>query len=929
MPVVAENLLVAITGLALLYYMGGGLSRWLPAELLPYRWLIAPWAGYSLLVITTQFLTNEPFGLTALTSAYVALGVATLLWVPAVIGRFSGKRAPESENAGLSPVWWLVLALSAGVFVLCVLPLWSYGYTTVIGENWDAEIYLGLGEYLKVYPQSGLSTALPNPILDTLINPPYSLRTHGFSYFQAALGVLPLDSLHTLAPALALLRALSIPAVFVFFRVGLRLKPGASLLACATLGINAFLLWITFNMFGMQVPTFGLLPLSICALLVALRVSDPSSGQSLVRASLWAGLLIAATAVTYHPALTALVAMAAPVVAVLLVRYRHEDIVKRLVRPLLLALVTAVSLSLVSQIKSVGGFLKQYSEKTGGLGLTGFTSPSDAFGLSLSFRDLLGADPGRPLLSALASIYAVAGWAALALCTGLVVLYMVRVWLRRERKDGNIEGWVIPALLTGAIVYPLLFVSPLGYPYGWFKALSFVSFALVGAAVGGLWEILGTHTQRAWARRGALACGAVLAGIMLVTVWLTVGRYWGEPLRFDRAMLEVGAVRNVIVNTQGKAPGVYVSNSPNMQRLGRLYNGLLSYFLRDTDLYGKLDTANSTLNRERGDGLYEYSLLGADDSPSEYGVSGGRLVWSNSLVSLYSLQASGQRLDLFHHNYKGESNYPVVSAGKPLVMDVRANRITRAPDAHAPTPGEVTPTQVGAARQATLGLSAFTTATLSIEVLAAPGVSQVVSTTMVSVPPGYTAYRSASLMGTEVVRLSVIPGGASDRVYIRWAHLETYKGLSGQEPGLASDGPGLLARVSAVQSNAEIVMGVDYLDNRPGAVSQTLSLDIYGSGRGGSAVHYGYWNFSVGAGAPLKAALRLDPVRKSLAIEGVTASALGASFAGATGDGRYTASLLVYENGHVSETFNDLFTFEISGGRLMSFKPRSLPPQFR
>ena len=49
------------------------------------------------------------------------------------------------------------------MFALCVLPLWSYGYTTVIGENWDAEIYLGLGEYLKVYPQSGLAMAVPNP----------------------------------------------------------------------------------------------------------------------------------------------------------------------------------------------------------------------------------------------------------------------------------------------------------------------------------------------------------------------------------------------------------------------------------------------------------------------------------------------------------------------------------------------------------------------------------------------------------------------------------------------------------------------------------------------------------------------------------------------------------------------------------------------
>src|SRR5207248_3343865 len=159
-------------------------------------------------------------------------------------------------------------------FVLCVLPLWSYGYTTIIGENWDAEIYMGLGEHLKVYPQAHLALAAPNPILDTLINPPYGLRTHGFSYFQAALGVLPLDSLHTLAPTLALIRALSIPAAYVFFAAGLGLRRRVSLLACAALGLNAFLLWITFNMFGMQVPTFGLLPLLVCFTLLMLNATS-------------------------------------------------------------------------------------------------------------------------------------------------------------------------------------------------------------------------------------------------------------------------------------------------------------------------------------------------------------------------------------------------------------------------------------------------------------------------------------------------------------------------------------------------------------------------------------------------------------------------------------------------------------------------------
>ena len=184
LPVVFENLAVVIAGLGLLVYLGAGIASWLPTELSRYRLLAAPWVGYSLLVIITQFLTNLPTALTSLQSVYVALALATIvnayaLWRWIVQGRAGvwQPRAPRSEAAW---VWAIALV----VVVLCVLPLWSYGYTTIIGENWDAEIYMGLGEYLKAYSQVGLTHALPNPILDTLINPPYSLRTHGFKLFS-------------------------------------------------------------------------------------------------------------------------------------------------------------------------------------------------------------------------------------------------------------------------------------------------------------------------------------------------------------------------------------------------------------------------------------------------------------------------------------------------------------------------------------------------------------------------------------------------------------------------------------------------------------------------------------------------------------------------------------------------------------------------
>lgn len=910
---VFENLLVALAGLALLLYLGAGLSAWLPPALAPYRWLVAPWAGYSFLVIVTQFLTNSPFSLTALQSCYAALALATpvnlyalRLWI-----RSRGD-TPQVENRR-EMLWVALLAL--GLFVLGVLPLWSYGYTTVIGENWDAEIYMSLGEYLKVYAQSGLLAATPNPVLDTLINPPYSLRTHGFSYLQAGLGFLPLDSLQTLAPLLALVRALSIPAAYIFFRVTLRLGWRTALLASAALALNAFLLWVTYNTFGMQVPTFGLLPLAVC--LAALAFSHDGSPFSLRSPSIWAGLVLAAIAVTYHPALTAWAALAGPVFLVaLVVAWRSgRRAAWALLRSGLVMAAVGVVLSAVSQVKSFEGFLKQYSEKTGGLGLTGFTSPTDAFGFSLSFRDLLPSDPGRPLLTALTILYGGWGWLALAAVLVLVAYYLYR--LARSGGQRRTEAWLQGALLAGAIAYVLLFLRPLNYPYGWFKALSFVSFVPVGMAAGGLAYLVAPSNRRRLVLASLL--GVLVAVPLLATTWLTVGMYWGNPIRFDRQMLAVGSARPLVAQSPGDG-SVYVSNSPNMQRLGRLFNGLLSYFLRDTDLYGKYQTANSKLDHLRPDGLYGYYLLNSEDSPSEYGVAGAKLLWQNPLMSLYASPPAGQRLDLYHHNFRDDGKYPTVKAGAaPLSFSVVSDTLQLG---DLPATG---PYATSDPQQISFGLASPVTTTLAVEWFDTP---DTMLQERVTIPPGYTLYRSkGSVRSPGRVRLSVESGPPGAEVYVRWAHLEKYMGESGQETGISSDGSGLITTVSSSSNGDNINLDVGYLNNKPESPGQTLSLDIYGADKS----HFGYWNFPVQAGSASDLRVTLDAARKALvssALNGLQVSP-ERKLEGRTDDGRYVASLLVYEHGQVVEAFNDIFTFTLEDGKVTDFRSRPLPPLFR
>lgn len=917
-----EHSLVAITGLALLFYLGFGPVMWLPASLAPYRWLIAPWAGFALLTIATQFLSNAPFSVTGLQSGFITVALATIANA-ASFRRFAKTRRDTDSTAGI-PYRWLAL-ISAGVFVLSVLPVWSYGFPNVIGENWDSEMYLALGEYLKSYSQSNMGAAPPNPTLFTLLAPPVSERTQAFSYFQAALGFLPLDSLQTLVPGLALIRALSVPAVYVLFATWLRLPPRIALLASAVFGLNAFLLWITYNSFAMQVPSFGLLPLALAATLVAVNTGSDvqSKGREQALAVVWMGFFLGALAVSYHPALTAYFALAGPPVLVtmwLLVKERKPGIAGRVAMSVAIGGVIGFALSLVSQLMSLGGFLAQYGERSGGLGLETFTAPSDAFGFSLSFRPLLPTDPGRQIMSLVAGLYALAGWLALTLALAVIGFYLYR--LGRERKSGENATWTwqVWAVVAGAVTYALLFLVVLNYPYAWFKALSFAAPVLVGVTVAGFERLLRVDRLR---RVTQLAGGGLLVLVLTTTV-LTVGLYWAYPTRFSREMVEAGRMRSVVNASPPGERGVYIAESPGMQNLGRLSNGLLSYFLRDANLYGNYWSAYSRLDRRRPEGVYDFVVLRTGESPAEYGMGNGTLAWQNSLLSLYNLPREGRR-DLYHKNYRDDGSYPHVDAGQPVTFNVEAGMLQVADEASG-SASFVSNLQ-SSARQVTLGFAAPSTSTLLLQTQNPSSTKQEAT---ITIPPGYSTYRTGQVMAPSVMSLELSPsGGTSGDAYVRWAHLESAE-ASNPRSGLSSDGDGLLLWLSSEQTGTSQPGGntarisLDYMNALPGGVTQTLSLDIYG--KDGS--HFGYWNLDVPESGSLSSVLDFNLVEKSLTFTSGPAN-LSSQFRGDTSDGEYVASLLLYVNGKVYETFNDIFTFTIENGEVSAFEPRKLPPIFR
>ncbi len=880
--ILLEMLWPALVGLVILCWLGyaptGGL---LPARLGGVRWALLPWSGYAVFTVAAQFLTQ--LGLDMRSALVVVLLVGTaangLVWR---IGRRLGTPGlPRPDHMG-----WVIIGLTALVFVLGVLPLWSYGYSTIIGENWDGEIYLALGEYLRTHAQPALALAPGNPLLHTLLVPPYSGRTHGFSYFHAAVGwAAGLSSLAALSPILALLRALAVPASYFFFRSAWTWPARRAAVAAGLLGGHPFLLWITYNTFGMQVPSLGLLPAAVAVTLLALRPqlpipTPPLDDRQLPHASpaswrrggpiLYAALLTAALAVSYHPALTAWVALVGLGGGAILLTERRQW--RRVILAGLGVGVGTLLLSAVAQVLSVG-FLTQYQEQTPGLGLTAFTAPTDALGLSLSFRIPFSAGPGQAILSRLVTGYS--GLIAVAglLCAGLMIAWAVG---NRRRDPVAVATW------AGGLIYLGLFLRPLDYVYGWFKAQSFVAFVLVGATVGG---VVGLAQWRGWGRlRGPhVAWAAALLPPMLGLLTLG-GLLWQYhwPLRYSRDMVEAASVRNYVL------PGDQVFVSGSRLLPGRLFNGLLAYFLRDSDLYGTFHTANSDWDRVQAGGVYTWGVLPLHELPDLYGYRSTDRAWSNAILALYhapsDLRAS--------YNWEQHGDYPVLAADHAWAVPVFTNSLassaagTNAGGAAAP-------------RTLELGVASFTTGTLTVR-----GASMPVALPLV---PGL---QLVSFPITESADLRVQADSRPGAVAVRWATLRSAGvGGAGVMPPLTDV---LMLDVTSRVQGSMIETTVRRVDTRPLArQADRAVLDVYRSGGSSAADHFGYWAFALQG--PM-ATFRVPPAGGP-ATGGLGAQPLPAdSHRGSVLAARYTASLTFYHGSTVLDTVTDIYTFTAQPG---------------
>lgn len=608
-------LLIGAAQLALLTVTGVGAARLLlPDRLRAHELTLAPLYGLALLSLAGYYGTQA--GLTLRQVLPLALGLGAALLAASFFLRLPRRRAPvRLPAAELLPLLLLML----GVWLLSLAPNLGYGLLTPIGHNWDVEFYLPLADYLKSFSYGSLALAPENPLRDLLLTERIRLRAMGGSYVQGMADLLVgRDAWATWTPMLALLRALTLPGLYALLRDGLGVRPLGALVGCTLAGVNALLLWTTYNSFGMSLAGTALLPAAVLATLVALEGPER-------RAVVGAGLLLGGLSCIYWPILQPYGAAALGCGLALLARPVPSSrqptagargaVAERL--PVIVRGLAILALGglfgLLAHLRAPDAFLGVFEARTPSMGVTEFISPAV----------IAGSEPYSHLGSLTEGSLEVAlAWAGLA--TALLLLAN-GVWNGARRRS------VALGIALCSLAYLLGLQLVVRFPYGLLRGASYISpllLGLVGAGAASFNVQRSTSNASRLLRVGAGLGLTVLLISSALATYRTYAVYAAEPPVYGA---DEAAARDVVAGL-GRTGPVLVSAAPE---LWGPHGGAWSYALREREMLGYTVTGYSRLiNPQPGIG-FSYVLLRRGEDPHEYGLDPSALVWEGRRAALY------------------------------------------------------------------------------------------------------------------------------------------------------------------------------------------------------------------------------------------------------------------------------------------------------
>lgn len=650
--VLGELALFFAVATLLLTYLGAGISALtLPRSLRAYGWLVAPYAGFSLLAVVSAALVA--CGADVRASLVAALALATVMngWA------LRGDRWLSSLG---SIRWWAAMcAMAIPLYAVPAFSMAHNGSTAYVGGQGDLTYVLTMAEWLKnhsapvltlgsgptVNPywignfaplggwnRAGAHLSLTYPVsADTQIT-----FQRGMTYLQAALGiVLNRDNYLVYRPTLAFMLSLSLPAVFLFCRRLVAASVRASLLAALFAGLNGTVFfWVAFGHLGQTVAA-SLVPVALVVTVAAMESRER-------RAAVAAAMLLSALLVSYYHAVSPILAvMLAPAALYVLVKSeRRRDV---MVQIAIIGL-GVVLIALPEHVKMVLAWQAGGLVEVPGWNDPDFVSLSDAFGTTLlqrAFDPVMGQGQASPLILSLyqyASI-ATSGMAALVALVGLV-------------RRGTRGTWLYRSMLLGTFVL-LAFLRIINYPYGYSKAQAMVTFLFAVAMALGIDSLRGAPagsgaTPPTWLSNFALDRRFLAGGIPLLVLsgmlaanlalsdyafWKPVGNIW-DPRAWEASALTGALPPNATVRV---SPNILAAPEPLVAA---------TYFLRNQILEGAFSLGGTFGRRvlfmpqpsppsDESHPAGGFDLLGATEVAAARGLVPSDRVWSGSIVNAY------------------------------------------------------------------------------------------------------------------------------------------------------------------------------------------------------------------------------------------------------------------------------------------------------
>lgn len=601
----AQLLTILFAGIGVAYWFGYGASRWLlPRELAPYRWLLMPAVGMTMFAVIVQPL------------ARVGLVTAQWIWILFPLAFAANAlalwRAPQWENCARREIF-LPLAVAVGALILGTLPLFAYGYLTVVGYNVDGSTYVAQAEIAKQY---GLALeqidALPLLYAQSVAHIiRVGVGAAAPLWISLVSQLLGRDSFYAYAPLSALGFAFSFLSVFVLYRVGFGLKFWTSVLVLVALALHSAVLSIPLDNFVLHTFVFMLLPL---AWLAAQNYFQTPTWRALVLAALSLGAVL----LTYPEAAPFYFAPLALCVLLALRRGRATfwqtcqralvmGVVSLVLAPTAYwTLAANVNHQTRTLLRAVGGTVTEFISLPEGFGF----APLRVWEYEGVTAWMLPRETGGAL-----------AWLGVAASLILLGSGLIRSW--RARRD--------LFFASGAtMLFWLAWMFWIqNYPYGFFKTFAtsaFVLFALLGFGIETWVEQWRGHAR---ARR-FLFVPALLTAFLFLLLGMTM--VWYQTMLAQRP--PVVTRRLIQLSNSNLIPSdssLFLSLSP--QHNPRMY--WAAYFFRARPVYGSGVVAYFEIHNAQQDVVYDYALLNRDENPAEFGYAPDAVVWEDRWTVLY------------------------------------------------------------------------------------------------------------------------------------------------------------------------------------------------------------------------------------------------------------------------------------------------------